>query len=63
MDNKAYSLLLKNIQNLEYKSRIRIFINFKMQYYYSKHECSLRFVKWYSIPLLLMCRLCPAFFK
>ena len=30
MDNKAYSLLLKNIQNLEYKSRIRIFINFKM---------------------------------
>ena len=30
MDNKANSLLLKDVQKLEYKSRIKIFINFQM---------------------------------
>jgi len=33
-----------------------------MKYYYSEHECSLCFVKWYLIPLVLVSQLCPAFF-
>ena len=54
MDNKVNSLLLKNIHKWEYKSRIKIFINFKMQYYYLEYECSLCFVKWYSSSLVLV---------
>ena len=32
-----------------------------MQYYYLEHECSLCFVKWYSILLVLVSWLCFAF--
>ena len=32
-----------------------------MQYYYLEHECSLCFVKWYSILLILVSWLCFAF--
>lgn len=33
-----------------------------MQCYYSKHECSICFVKVYLIPLVLVSQPCPAFF-
>ena len=62
MDNLANSSILKDVQKLEYKSRIKIFINFVMQYYYSEHECSLYFVKLYSILLVLLSHLYSLFF-
>ena len=62
MDNKSNSLPLKDVQKLEYKSSIKIFINFKLEYYYSKHECSLCFVRRYLIPFILVSQLCPFFF-
>ena len=52
---------MKDVHKLEYKSRIKIVINFQMQYYYSEHDSYLCFVKGYSIPFVLVPWLCPIF--
>ena len=62
IDNKSNSLLLKDVKKLEYKLRIKIFINFKIEYYYSEHERSLCFVKRYLIPFIFVSQLCHLFF-
>ena len=62
IDNKENLWLLNDIYKLEYKSRIKIFINFQIHYYYLEHECSLSFVKEYLISLVFKSQLCPEFF-
>ena len=62
IDNKENLWLLNDVYKLEYKSRIKIFINFQIHYYYLEHECSLSFVKEYLISLVFKSQLCPEFF-
>lgn len=52
MDNKTNPWLLNDNYKLEYKPRIRIFINLHIHSYYLEHESFLYFMIRYSISLI-----------
>jgi len=54
MDNKTNPLLLNDAYKLDYKPRIRIFINFHIHSYYLEHENFLCFMIRYLNSLIFV---------